>query len=188
MISQPSAVDQLKQDIRYAWRQMVASPGFAIVAVLTLGLGIGANTAIFSIVDSILLTPLPYSDSERLVRVVENVPAEESFSGAPERTTRMNPGMFVEWRDRSTTLSGMSMERSLSVTMSGAQAVRLVGLEVSPSMFSILGAQPILGRAFEPTEEVTDSDNVVVLSYGASLLFERAHQRRKIRRLRRKEH
>jgi putative ABC transport system permease protein len=167
MISQPSAVDQLKQDIRYAWRQMVASPGFAIVAVLTLGLGIGANTAIFSIVDSILLTPLPYSDSERLVRVVENVPAEESFSGAPERTTRMNPGMFVEWRDRSTTLSGMSMERSLSVTMSGAQAVRLVGLEVSPSMFSILGAQPILGRAFEPTEEVTGSDNVVVLSYGA---------------------
>ena len=167
MISQPSAVDQLKQDVRYAWRQMVASPGFAIVAVLTLGLGIGANTAIFSIVDSILLTPLPYPDSERLVRVVENLPAEESFSGAPERTTRMNPGMFVEWRDRSTTLSGMSMERSLSVTMSGAQAVRLVGLEVSPSMFSILGAQPILGRAFEPTEEVTGSDNVIVLSHGA---------------------
>ena len=77
MISQSSAVDQLKQDVRYAWRQMVASPGFAIVAVLTLGLGIGANTAIFSIVDSILLTPLPYPDSERLVRVVENLPAEE---------------------------------------------------------------------------------------------------------------
>ena len=155
------------QDLRYAWRQMAASPGFAIVAILTLGLGIGANTAIFSIVDAILLKPLPYERSDSLVRIVENVPAEESFSGAPERTTRMSPGMFVEWRSRSTTLAGMSMERSVAMTLSRSEAVRLAGFEASPALFSILGARPILGRVFEMDEETRGSDNVVVLSYGA---------------------
>src|SRR4026209_2587617 len=88
------------QDFRYAFRQLLSSPGFAIVAIVTIGLGIGANTAIFSIVDSILLKPLPYEDSDKLVRIVENVPADESFSGAPERTTNMSPSMFTEWRSR----------------------------------------------------------------------------------------
>jgi predicted permease len=161
----PSTIDQLVQDVRYACRQIVANPGFSIVAILTLGLGIGANTTIFSIVDSILLKPLPYADSDRLVRVIENLPAEESFSGGPERTTRMNPDVFTEWRTRSTTLSGMSMERALSMTLTGPETVRLVGLEASPALFSMLNAQPILGRAFSLEEETAGSDNVVVLSY-----------------------
>ncbi len=104
---------RLRDDATRARRSpRAAKPGFAIVAILTLGLGIGANTAIFSIVDAILSKPLPYERSDSLVRIVENVPAEESFSGGPERTTRMSPGMFVQWRSRSTTLAGMSMERS----------------------------------------------------------------------------
>jgi hypothetical protein len=138
-----------------------------LIAILTLGLGIGANTAIFSIVDSILLKPLPYRDSDRLVRIIENLPAEESFSGGPERTTRMSPGVFTEWRTRSTTLSGMSMERSLSMTLAGPEAVRWVGLEASPALFSMLDAQPIFGRAFQMDDETPGSDNVVVLSYPA---------------------
>src|SRR5690349_15789087 len=86
-----SDMDKLRQDLAYAIRQLERAPGFAAVAILTLGLAIGANTAIFSIVDAILLKPLPYESSDRLVRIVENVPADESFSGAPERTTNMSP-------------------------------------------------------------------------------------------------
>ncbi len=163
----PSPLAWLVQDVRYAWRQMLANLGFTIVAIVTLGLGIGANTTIFSIVDSILLKPLPYRNSDRLVRVIENIPAEESFSGGPERTTRMNPGVYTEWRTRSTTLSGMSMERSLSMTLSGSETARLTGLETSPALFSMLETQPILGRAFLVEEETAGSDNVVILSYGA---------------------
>jgi putative ABC transport system permease protein len=155
------------QDLRYAFRQLLSSPGFAVVAILTIGLGIGANTAIFSIVDSILLKPLRYEDSDRLVRIVENVPAEESFSGAPERTTNMSPSMFTEWRDRSTTLAAMSMERSLSMTLAAAEPVRLTGLEASPALFTILRAQPIVGRVLQPSDETPGADNVVVLSNSA---------------------
>jgi len=163
----PSPLAWLAQDVRYAWRQMLARPGFTIVAIVTLGLGIGANTTIFSIVDSILLKPLPYRDSDRLVRVIENVPAAESFSGGPERTTRMSPSAYMEWRARSTMLSGMSMERLLSMTLSGPETARLMGLEMSPALFSMLETQPILGRAFLVEEEIAGSDNVVILSYGA---------------------
>src|SRR5262245_3687931 len=160
-------MDTFRQDLVYAIRQFDRAPGFAAVAILTLGLAIGATTAIFSIVDSILLRPLPYQDSDRLVRLVENVPAEESFSGAPQRTTSMSPTMFTEWRDRATTFSAMSMERAMSVTMAGSEPVRLSGLEASPALFSILGARPIVGRAFQPVDETPGSDNVVVLSYTA---------------------
>jgi len=155
------------QDVRYAFRQMASSPGFAVVAILTIGLGIGANTAIFSIVDAILLRPLPYESSDRLVRIIENVPAEESFSGVPERTTNMSPAMFAEWRDRSTTLSAMSMERAVSMTMAGPEPVRVSGLEASPALFSMLGVRAMLGRALLPADETPGSDNVIVLSYAA---------------------
>src|SRR5262249_50206475 len=76
-------------------------------------------------------------------------------------------GMFVEWRARSTTLAGMSMERSLAMTLSRSEAVRLAGLEASPALFSILGTRPMLGRVFQKDEETPGSDKVVVLSYGA---------------------
>jgi len=152
-------------DIRYAFRQMKRAPGFVIVAILTLGLGIGANTAIFSIVNAILLRPLPYKDSDRLVRIVENIPAEESFSGLPERTTGMSPDAFVDWRSRTTTLSGMAMERPLSMTLAGREAVRLSGLQLSPALFPMLGVQPALGRVFEAAEEKPGSAKVIIVSH-----------------------
>src|SRR5215831_3229391 len=141
------------QDVRYALRQLQRNPGFAIAAILTLGLGIGANTAVFSIVNTILLKPLPYNNSDRLVRIVENIPASESFSGMPERTIGMSPAAFMEWRSKTKTLSAMAMERQVSMTVMGREPVRLSGLQVSPDLFSMLAVQPIVGRAFGENEE-----------------------------------
>jgi predicted permease len=155
------------QDLRYGFRQMRRSPGFVVVAVLTLALGIGANTAVFSIVNAILLRPLPYKDSDRLVRIVENIPASESFSGAPQRVIGMSPDDFQEWRVRTKTLSAMAMEMPVSMTMAGREAVRLSGQRVSPALFPMLNIQPALGRVFQPAEEKPGSENVLILSYGA---------------------
>src|SRR5690242_17404907 len=116
--------DRIMHDVRYALRQLQRNPGFAIAAILTLGLGIGANTAVFSIVNTILLKPLPYKNSDRLVRIVENIPAGESFSGAPERTIGMSPMAFEEWRSKTKTLSAMAMERQVSMTLMARQPVR----------------------------------------------------------------
>jgi putative ABC transport system permease protein len=163
-----AGIDRLAQDVRYALRLLRRNPGFAIAAVLTLGLGIGANAAIFSIVNAVLLKPLPYKNSGRLVRIVENVPASESFSGLPERTISMSPSAFLGWRSKTKTLSAMAMERAVSMTLIGrSEPVRLSGLEVSPALFSMLTAQPILGRTFADTEEKPGSDKVVVLSHNA---------------------
>ncbi|HEY2383752.1 MAG TPA: ABC transporter permease [Terriglobia bacterium] len=161
-----AGIDRLMQDLRYAFRQMKRSPPFTLAAILTLGLGIGANTAIFSVVNAILLRPLPYKHSERLVRIVENIPAAESFSGAAERTTDMSPDSFQDWRSKTTTLSGMAMERQISKTLVARDAVRLSGLQVSPALFGMFEVQPALGRVFAPDEEKPGLDRVVILSFG----------------------
>ena len=162
-----AGIDRLLQDVTYAFRQMQRNPGFAAVAILTLGIGIGATTAIFSIVNAVLIRPLPYKNSDRLVRIVENIPAAESLSGAPERTTGMSPETFLEWRSKTKTLSGMAMERQVSKTLPGHDAVRLSGLQVSPALFPMFGVQPVLGRVFEPNEEKPGFDKIIILSFGA---------------------
>jgi predicted permease len=161
------AIDRLSQDIHYAFRQMRRNPGFVVAAILTLGLGIGANTAIFSIFNAILLRPLPYKNSDRLVRIIENIPAAESFTGTPLRTISMNPDSFLEWRSRTQTLSGMAMEMPVAMTLAVREAVRLRGERVSPALFPILGVQPAFGRIFAESDEKPGSDNVVVLSHSA---------------------
>ena len=103
-----AGLDRFLQDVRYALRQVRRNQGFAAVAILTIALGIGANTAIFSIVNAILLKPLPYKNSDRLVRIVENIPPSESVTGGPERATGMSPDEFQEWRSKTKTLSGMA--------------------------------------------------------------------------------
>jgi putative ABC transport system permease protein len=162
------AFDDFYADVRYALRQFRRSPTFAAVAIATLALGIGANTTIFSVVNAILLRPLLFKDSDRIVEIVQHIPGTESRSGAPERTSNMNPEEFQWWRMRTTTLSHMALRMPLSVTLArGDEAVRLPGAQVSPALFPMLGVQPILGRVFEPNEEKPGSDKVVILGYRA---------------------
>jgi putative ABC transport system permease protein len=161
-------LDDARRDVQYAVRTFARNPGFAVVAVLTLALGIGANTAIFSAVNAILLRPLPYKDADRLVSIVENLPGEESMSGAPLRTTSMSVDDFPEWRRQTTTLSHMALQGPAAMTLTGRElAIRLSGRRASPSMFPMLGVHPIVGRFFEPNEEKPGLDGVVILSYSA---------------------
>ncbi len=161
-------LDQVLGDARYAFRAFARNPSFALIATLTLALGIGANTAIFSIVNAILLRPLPYKNSDRLVRIIENIPASESFTGVPLRTTSMNPDEFLEWRTQTKTLSHMALEVPISMTLvTREEAFRLNGSQVSATMLPLLGVQPIVGRVFEPDEEKPGLDRVVILSYPA---------------------
>ena len=138
------AVDDFCGDVCHALRQFRRSPAFAAVAIATLALGIGANTTIFSVVNAILLRPLPFEDSHRIVEIVQNIPGTESRSGAPERTSNMNLEEFQWWRTRTTTLSHLAVRMPLSATLArGDEAVRLPGAQVSPALFPVLGVPPI---------------------------------------------
>src|SRR5437016_824271 len=148
-------------DLRYAFRQLLRIPGFTAVAVLTLALGIGANTAMFSFVNAVLLRPLPYLDPGRLVMVFENQ-VTNAFSkvliGAP---------VLEEWRRPSTVFEGLGAVRSFgNFTLSaGGQPEMLRGSAFSANVFSLLGIKPLLGRAFLPEEETYGNHRVVLLSY-----------------------
>lgn len=149
----------LRQDARFALRTMRRSPGLTAVAVLTLALGIGANTAMFSIVNGVLLRPLPYRDPARLMDVYSSSPAR----GFPIYAT--SPPDFREMRDHNRTLASLSAYYSSAVNMSGdSQAERLSGMVVSTEFFSTLGVQPLLGRTFRASEGVWGSHRVAVLS------------------------
>ena len=133
------------------------SRGFAVVAILTLALGIGANTAIFSVIDSILLEPLPFPQQNRLVQIV----ADPNASNSPK-------GWIREYRARSHALasvSGYSMNTEFNVTGIGTSA-RAFGSTVSTNLFETLGVRPVLGRFFSNAEAVDGQDRVIVLSNG----------------------
>jgi putative ABC transport system permease protein len=150
------------QDVRYAVRTLRRSPGFALVAVVTLALGVGATTAISSVVDTILLQPLPFTDADRLVEIAENVPS--SVPGRPPFQRGVTYQEFLEWRSRSTTLSdafAVSMGENVVRTSEGT--ARLWGASVSANTFTVLGAQAMLGRTLVAADDVTP--NVVVLSF-----------------------
>ena len=148
-------------DLRYALRSFLKNPAFSIACVLTLALGIGANTAIFSVVDAVLLQPLPFPHSDRLVRVVEN------FTGAvPGRVYQRGPThqQFLEWRARSTTLSDATAVITTTRTIrTGEGTTRLWGAAVSADTFSLLGAQALLGRTLGPGDQA--APDVVVLDF-----------------------
>jgi len=153
----------MAQDLRYAFRALRASPAFTIVAVLTLALGIGAATSIYSVVDAILLQPLPFSDSERLVRVVENVPS--IFPGRPPIQRGPSYIEFLEWRNRTTTLTDVAAIAQLGqrVVRSADGTARLWGAMTSGNAFTALGARAQLGRTLGPDDE--SQPDVVVLSH-----------------------
>jgi putative ABC transport system permease protein len=151
----------LLQDLRYGLRMLAKSPGFTAVVVLTLALGIGANTAIFSVVNAVLLKPLPYADSNRLAVIWETEP---SAPGALFPDTAPD---FRDWQAQNQVFEGMSAITSAGATLTGSgEPLQLHGLSVSPNTFQVLGVQPQFGRSFAAGEGPTGHNHVIILSYG----------------------
>jgi putative ABC transport system permease protein len=149
----------LPRDLRYAVRQLLKNPGFTAIAVLTLGLGIGATTAIFSVVDSVLFRPLPYRDPSRLVMVWGAKDAEQHGLAS-----FLN---FLDWRAQDSAFESLSIFRRRQFNVSGPSAPeRVAGAFVSADFFRTLGVDPAIGRAFVPGEDQSANDQVVVVSRG----------------------
>src|SRR5690242_10523646 len=154
-------LDEAARDFRQALRMLERSPGFAVVAILTLALGIGANTAIFSVIDSVLLRPLPYKAPDNLVMVWET----NSQHANPHNT--VSPPNFLDWQARNTVFSGMAYIFDERANLTGkGDPEEIVVQDVSVDFFSVLGINPILGPGFAPENGKAGHDNVVILSYG----------------------
>ena len=149
-------------DLRYAARALGRSRGFTTVAVLTLALGVGAATAIFSVVNAVLLRPLPYPNADRIVQVFQII--ERPNLGTPLRGG-LTPDQFQIWRSRARGLSHIGVHGTRTYTLTGVNdAVRLHGAAVTPSLFPLLDIAPLLGRVFEPSEAQPGAESVVLLS------------------------
>ena len=150
--------DTLRQDFRYGLRTLSRSPGFAAVAALTLALGVGANTAIFSVVYGVLLEPLPYKDAARLILLNETTPRVGVVS--------VSYPNFLDWRAESSQFSQMAAVTGASFNLAGvSQPETINGQAVSPNFLSLLGIRPFLGRDFDASEEKAGAAPVVMLSY-----------------------
>jgi predicted permease len=151
-------METLIQDVRYALRTLRKAPGFTLVALLTLGLGIGANTAMFSIVDGILLRPLPYQDPSRVIAISETTPKVGTVS--------VSYLDFLDWRRDSRSFSDMAAVCGVGFNLAGiSQPQTISGEAVSPNFLSMLGVRPLMGRDFEASEAKTGAAPVVLLSY-----------------------
>src|SRR5579883_3024793 len=150
----------LLKNVRYGARMLLKHPGFTLVAVLTLALGIGANSAIFSVIHAVLLRPLPYQEPERLMMIWES---EQGLSG---RFTVSFPD-FAEWRKQNQVFSAIAAYKNSGVSLTDhAQPELLRTTITSASLFPLLGVNPLLGRTFLPDEdEEGNPKHVVVLSY-----------------------
>jgi putative ABC transport system permease protein len=150
----------LLRDLHYALRNLRNARGFAVVAIITLAVGIGANTAIFSIIDAILLRPLPYRNSSQLVRLneTESAPGRYPFAG-PD---------FVDWKEQSSTFEDMTLfawPHNMNLS-AGGRPENVLALPTAANFFSLLGVEPLLGRTWIAGEDQPGKDGVVVLSYG----------------------
>src|ERR1700690_159405 len=153
-------METLLQDVKYSIRMLLKSPGFMAVAVLTLALGIGANTAIFSIINSVLLRPLPFHQPEQLVQLWET-------EGAPGNYPLTGPD-YLDWQSQNSTLTATSLyswDRSLNASGAG-QPEAAAGINTQANFFSLLGVQPAMGRTFAAGEDQPGKNHVAILSYG----------------------
>ena len=149
----------LWQDLRYGVRMLWKSPGFTVVTILALALGIGANSAIFSVVNSVLLRPLPYKTADRLVLLSE-------WSQQVPNMSVSYPN-YQDWRDQSTVFEQLAAFRGGSYTLTGAgEPELLLSREVSASFFPALGVAPVLGRNFTPAEDKPGGDRAALISHG----------------------
>jgi putative ABC transport system permease protein len=151
-------IENVARDLRSAFRTLVKSPGFTLAAVLTLALGIGANAAMFTILDAVLLKPLPFPEPDRMVRVWETLP-----NGSPNSTTTLT---FLDWKRQNALFEALSAEqRTRAAVGTGEDLARVQGKLVSPDYFKVFGVKPRLGRTFTPGEDQAGASPVVVLSY-----------------------
>src|SRR5919198_189749 len=152
----------LWHDLRYGFRILLKRPGFAAVAVLTLALGVGVNTAIFSVVDAVLLRPLPYPQSDRLVMLWTTMRSQ----GIPTSGSALPD--YREWRDRCRSFEGLAgfYYSDFNLAGGGAEPERAQGARVTANLFQVLCVRPALGRAFLPEEEQFGRHHVVILSHG----------------------
>jgi putative ABC transport system permease protein len=147
------------RDVRFAVRQLVKSPGFSVVAILTLALGIGSSSAIFSVVNGVLLRPLPYPEPDALVRVHEIVPQYGRFSVAPAN--------FLDWRKQNTSFERIAAYGGTSGTLTWSDGPeRVQGANVSWDLFELLKVRPALGSGFEEKQDTPGNNDVLVLSHG----------------------
>jgi predicted permease len=145
-------------DLKFAVRQLLKNPGFTAVAVLTLALGIGTNTAIFSVVNTMLLKPLPYEEPGQLVQVFE--------APSPGEQNSVSPGVFLDWREQGTSFEGFAAYANVVLNFTGAgEPERLNGLRMSANGLQVLRARPVLGRTFAPDEDQAGKEKVVVLTH-----------------------
>jgi putative ABC transport system permease protein len=151
----------LLQDIRYGFRMLRKSPGLTCAAVVSLALGIGANTAIFGVVNSILLKSLPYKDPDRLVLLWGNLPAEG------KNRSQVSATDVDDWRHQNSVFEDVTTYANWSATFTGGgEPERITGTQVGDGFFQIMRGTPLLGRTFLPEEQQDGKDNVIVLGYG----------------------
>jgi predicted permease len=150
----------LLQDLHYGFRNLLKSPGFTLVVALTLAIGMGANTAIFSVIDSILLRPLPYKEPGRLTLLYETEAAPGHYP--------LSPPDFLDWRAQNTTFEDMAVfSYPLDLNLSGqGRPDHILGVPTQANFFSVLGARPLLGRTWLAGEDQPGKDQQVILSYG----------------------
>ena len=156
-------------NIRYAFRQLRKSPGFTFIAVLTLALGIGANTAIFSVINAVLLRPLPYPDANRIVTLNESTPSQPEIS--------ISWPNFLDWKTESTVFESLAVGRRESFNLSdvpGRGPERVSGFVVTAPFFKVIGLNPQIGRAFSEEEDKTGGNRLAVIS---DALWQRAFNR-----------
>jgi putative ABC transport system permease protein len=155
-----SRVEQLARDVRYALRQVRRNPGFSSIAIATLALGIGVNTAMFSAVDAVLIRPLPYADADRLVMIWD----DSSRTGSPKFFT--TPPEWHEWRQHNTVFTDIAATQpGDAVLSSDTEPEDLAARKVTPNFWSVLGVQPFVGRVFTQDEDARGV-KLVVISYG----------------------
>jgi len=157
-----SFVWTIVEDLRYGVRMLRRAPALAVAVIGVLALGIGANTAIFSMVNSVLLRPLPFHDSDRLVRLF-HVPPQDAFPGM--KTFSVSPANFYDWKHDAQSFDGMAIYRSSQFVLTGGDtAEAVIAAAVGGDFFEVVGTQPLFGRVFFPEEDSPGRNHVVVLS------------------------
>jgi predicted permease len=151
-------------DLKHGIRVLLKTPGFALSAIIVLALGIGANTAIFGIVNGVLLRPLPYAEPDRLVQLW-HTPPQKQFPGVPRFA--LSAANYLDWESQNTVFSSSAVYRFWQFRLTGNGEPRILrATRVEPTFFSTLGTRPLFGRVIDPSDAAPDRQHVVVLSYG----------------------